>query len=83
MSAATLARLSHESLVAHIRARVDVSSDSFYRREPGVSAVRITAYPKRRRLTAGPVAAAPMTTTVVEPTYADFLRGSLGQLASA
>jgi hypothetical protein len=79
MSAATLARLSHESLVAHIRSRVDASSDSFYRRQPGVPAVRIAAYPKRRRLTAGPAEAM----AVAEPTYADFLRGARGQLVSA
>jgi len=83
MSAASLERLSHEALVAHIRSRVDTSSDSFYRREVGVSAVRITAYPKRRRASTA-LASQPETPAASsEPTYADFLRSTRSELASA
>lgn len=82
MSASTLSRLSHEALVAHIRGRVDVSSDSFYQRESSVAPVQIKAYPKRRRLTSAPLAGR-IAAAVSEPTYADFLREPARQLATA
>ena len=69
-----LAGLSPEQLVQHVRSRVDVSSESFYQRQPGVPAARIAPYPRRRRaLGEARLPRVGDTTPAAEPCYADFL----------
>jgi hypothetical protein len=64
---------------SHVRSRVDVTSDSSYRREASVPPVRIAAYPKRRRTTSAPRVAV----VSAGPSYADFFVEPTRQLATA
>ncbi|WP_209559887.1 hypothetical protein [Frigoribacterium sp. PvP032] len=79
LSARDLAALAPERLVRHVRSRVDVTSDSSYRRESSVAPVRIAAYPKRRSTSRAPRAAV----VSAGPSYADFFVEPARQLATA
>lgn len=89
MSAADLARLSHDQLVAHVRRSVDVTGH--YATDQRVPAARIEVYPKRRpagRAHRSPVDPGPVVCgTVVDitpgPSYADFFAPEAQQLATA
>jgi hypothetical protein len=79
VSTRDLAALAPEQLAQHVRSRIDVTSDSSYRRESSVAPARIGAYPKRRgtsRTLRTPVVAA-------GPSYADFFVEPARHLATA
>ena len=79
VSARDLAGLVPEQLVQHVRSRVDVTSDSSYRRESSVAPVRIAAYPKRRSASRAPR----VPVVAAGPSYADFFVETTRQLATA
>ena len=79
VSARELAALDTEQLVRHVRSRVDVTSDSSYRREASVAPVRIAAYPKRRRSPRTPC----VPVVAAGPSYADFFVEHARRLATA
>jgi hypothetical protein len=79
VSARDLAGLVPEQLVQHVRSRVDVTSDSSYRREPSVAPARIGAYPKRRGTSRAPR----VPVVAAGPSYADFFVEPARHLATA
>jgi len=79
VSARDLAGLVPEQLVQHVRSRVDVTSDSSYRRESSVAPVRIAAYPKRRSTSRAPR----VPVVAAGPSYADFFVEPARHLATA
>jgi hypothetical protein len=79
VSARDLAALVPEQLVQHVRSRVDVTSDSSYRRESSVAPVRIATYPKRRGTSRAPRVAV----VSAGPSYADFFVEPARELATA
>ena len=79
VTARDLAALAPEQLVQHVRSRVDVTSDSFYRRESSVAPVHISVYPKRRRTSRAPR----VPVVAAGPSYADFFVEPARHLATA
>ena len=79
VSVRELAALDPEQLVKHVRSRVDVTSDSSYRRESSVAPVHVSVYPKRRRTARTPR----VPVVAAGPSYADFFVEPARQLATA
>ena len=75
-----LASLTHENLLDEVRHVVQVPAVSRYLSKRDVPAIRIAAYPKRRKgaalvaLPPLPAAASAMTHAGLDMTYADFFR---------